>query len=63
MNQSSFWDFGMAMFAHNALALWSRLVDGDRFAADVQRFSDLNISAIISAHSSTIGAEKIDEAF
>ena len=39
------------MFAFNALAPWLRLVDQDRFAAEVRRFSDMPISTIVSAHS------------
>ena len=44
----------MTMFAFNALAPWLSLVDPDRFGAEVQRFADLGITTIISAHSPSI---------
>lgn len=56
-----FWDHGMTMFALNALAPWLRLVDQDRFAAQVRRLSDMPISTIASAHSPTITGNKIVE--
>jgi flavorubredoxin len=56
-----FWTGGMTMFAFNALSPWLRLVDRDRFATEVQRLSDLDISAIISAHSPVISGSKIAE--
>jgi flavorubredoxin len=59
---AEFWSRGMAMFAFNALAPWLRLVDRDRFEAEVERFSDRDISAIISAHSPTISGSKVAEA-
>jgi flavorubredoxin len=57
-----FWTHGMTMFAFNALAPWLRLVDQQRFEAEVDRFSDLEISTIISAHSPTITGSKVKEA-
>ena len=54
-----FWIHGMTMFAFNALAPWLRLVDQDRFAAEVRRFSDMPISTIVSAHSPAITGTKI----
>jgi flavorubredoxin len=59
---AEFWNHGMTMFAFNALAPWLRLVDQDRFAAEVERFSDFEISTIISAHSPTITGGKVAEA-
>jgi flavorubredoxin len=58
-----FWAHGMAMFAINALSPWLRLVDPDRFAAEVQRLEDLSISTVISAHSPTIGSSSVRDAF
>jgi flavorubredoxin len=58
-----FWTHGMTMFAINALAPWLRLVDEDRFGAEVDRFSKLGISTIISAHSPAITGDKVDQAF
>ena len=57
-----FWTHGMTMFAINALAPWLRLVDVDRFGAEVDRFSKLGISTIISAHSPAITGDKVDTA-
>jgi flavorubredoxin len=59
---AEFWTHGMTMFAFNALAPWLRLVDQDRFGAEVDRLSDLQISTIISAHSPTITGSKVAEA-
>jgi flavorubredoxin len=59
---AEFWTHGMTMFAINALAPWLRLVDQDRFGAEVERLSDLEISTIISAHSPTITGSKVAEA-
>jgi hypothetical protein len=52
----------MTMFAINALAPWLRLVDADRFGAEVDRISKLGISTIISAHSPAITGDKVDNA-
>jgi len=57
-----FWGHGMTMFAHNALAPWLRLVDEERFGNEVQRISDLGVSAITSAHSPAITGAKVGEA-
>jgi len=57
-----FWAHGMAMFAHNALAPWLRLVDRQRFRAEVQSLSDLGVSSIISAHSPAITGDDVGEA-
>ena len=57
-----FWTHGMTMFAFHALAPWLRLVDEDRFGAEVQRLSDLEISTIISAHSPLITGSKVADA-
>jgi hypothetical protein len=57
-----FWTHGMTMFAINALAPWLRLVDSDRFGAEVQRLSDLEVSTFISAHSPAITGRKVEEA-
>jgi flavorubredoxin len=57
----AFWTGGMTMFMFNALSPWLRLVDRDRFAGQVQRLSELDISAIISAHSPVITGSKIAE--
>ena len=57
-----FWTHGMTMFAINALAPWLRLVDEDRFGAEVGRLSDLEISTIISAHSPAITGKMVAEA-
>jgi len=54
-----FWTQGMTMFAFNALAPWLRLVDEDRFGAEVDRFTKLGISTIISAHSPAISGDKV----
>lgn len=54
-----FWTHGMTMFAINALAPWLRLVDEDRFGAEVGRLSDLEISTIISAHSPSITGKMV----
>ena len=56
-----FWTHGMTMFAFNALAPWLRLVDTERFSAEVGRLSDLQISTIISAHSPAITGSKVQE--
>jgi hypothetical protein len=56
-----FWTHGMTMFAFNALAPWLRLVDTDRFSAEVDRLSDLQISTIISAHSPAITGTNVQE--
>ncbi|MHB8438322.1 MAG: oxygen-binding di-iron domain-containing protein [Acidimicrobiales bacterium] len=58
----AFWDHGMTMFAINALAPWLRLVDENRFGTEVDRFTELGISAIISAHSPAIFGDKVAEA-
>jgi len=57
-----FWTHGMTMFAFNALAPWLRLVDEDRFGTEVDRFSKLGISTIISAHSPAITGDSVDDA-
>jgi flavorubredoxin len=57
-----FWTHGMTMFALNALAPWLRLVDPERFGAEVGRLSELQISTIISAHSPAITGSKIPDA-
>jgi flavorubredoxin len=59
---AEFWTHGMTMFAFNALAPWLRLVDQDRFGAEVGRLSDLEISTIVSAHSPTITGSNVTEA-
>jgi flavorubredoxin len=56
-----FWSHGLTMFAWNALAPWLRLVDQDRFAAEVRRLSDMPISTVASAHSPIITGPKIAE--
>ena len=58
----AFWDHGMTMFAYNALAPWLRLVDEERFAAEVARFSGLGISTIISGHSPAISGTQVADA-
>jgi flavorubredoxin len=58
-----FWTGGMTMFAYNALAPWLRLVDTDRFSAEIARLSALPIANIISAHSPVISGSKVAEAF
>lgn len=57
-----FWSGGMTMFAFNALAPWLRLVDPERFAAEVGHLSELQLSTIISAHSPVITGNKVPEA-
>jgi len=57
-----FWTQGMSMFAINALAPWLQLVDENRFGAEVDRFTELGISTIISAHSPAISGDKVAEA-
>jgi flavorubredoxin len=57
-----FWTHGMTMFAFNALAPWLSLIDRDLFGAEVQRFRDLNISAIMSGHSPIITGDMVDDA-
>jgi len=57
-----FWTHGMTMFALNALAPWLRLVDPERFGAEVGHLSELQISTIISAHSPAINDSKIPDA-
>jgi len=57
-----FWTHGMTMFAVNALAPWLRLVDPERFRAEVGRLSERQISTIISAHSPAITGRKIADA-
>jgi hypothetical protein len=52
----------MTMFAFNALAPWLALVDANRFGAEVDRLSDLEISTIISAHSPAITRNKVADA-
>jgi hypothetical protein len=49
----------MTMFAFNALAPWLSLVDQDRFNIEVQRFADLGIDTIISAHSPSITGSSV----
>ena len=58
-----FWTGGMTMFAYNALAPWLRLVDVERFGAEVGRLSDLEISTIISAHSPVITGSHVQGVF
>jgi flavorubredoxin len=58
----NFWAHGMTTFAHNALAPWLRLVDRDRFGAEVQRTADLGVSTIISAHSPTLAGDDVERA-
>jgi flavorubredoxin len=57
-----FWTGGMTMFAYNALAPWLRLVDTERFGAEVGRLSDLPISTMISAHSPAITGSHVESA-
>jgi flavorubredoxin len=57
-----FWAQGMAMFAHNALAPWLRLVDRVAFGAEVQRLVDLDLSAIASGHSPVITGDNVARA-
>ena len=57
-----FWTHGMTMFAYNALAPWLRLVDTERFSAEVGRLSELQISTIISAHSPAITGSNVQDA-
>ena len=56
---AEFWNHGMTMFAFNALAPWLSLVDPDRFDAEVQRFADLGIATIMSAHSPSIAGSNV----
>jgi flavorubredoxin len=56
---AEFWNHGMTMFAFNALAPWLSLVDPDRFDAEVQRFADLGIATIMSAHSPSITGSNV----
>lgn len=56
-----FWTHGMTMFAFNALAPWLRLVDPERFGAEVGRLSELQISTIISAHSPPITGSNVQD--
>ncbi|MGH8995575.1 MAG: MBL fold metallo-hydrolase [Acidimicrobiales bacterium] len=57
-----FWAHGMTMFALNALSPWLRLVDQARFSAELDRFAQLPISSVLSCHSPTIPADKLEEA-
>ena len=57
-----FWTGGMTMFAYNALAPWLRLVDPERFGAEVGRLSELPISTMISAHSPAISGNHVQGA-
>jgi hypothetical protein len=54
-----FWTHGVTMFAFNALAPWLSLVDQDRFDAEVQRFAELGMATIISAHSPSITGSSV----
>jgi flavorubredoxin len=56
-----FWEHGVTMFAFNALAPWLRLVDEDRFSAEVQRMADLGITAVLSGHSPAITGSSVDK--
>jgi flavorubredoxin len=57
--EAEFWNHGMTIFAFNALSPWLSLVDPDRFDAEVQRFADLGIATIISAHSPSITGSNV----
>jgi flavorubredoxin len=60
---AEFWRFGMAIFAHHALAPWLPLVDPDKYAAYCSRIEALEMSAMASAHAPLVPAASIAEAF
>lgn len=58
-----FWAEGMAMFGHHGLSPWLRLVDRDRYAAEVDRVQALGMTTIATAHSPLIAGAHVAEAF
>lgn len=58
-----FWSHGLTMFALHALSPWLRLVDPELYRAEVERFSNYEISTIISGHSPAITGENVSNAF
>jgi hypothetical protein len=58
-----FWRDGMVMFVHNAVSVWLRMVDPERYAANVDRIQALGITTIAAAHSPLITRDSIDQAF
>ena len=59
----SFWGEGMAMFGHHGLSPWLRLVDRDRYAAEVDRVEALGMTTIATAHSPLIAGDHVADAF
>lgn len=53
----------MAMFGHHGLSPWLRLVDRDRYAADVDRVQALGMTTIATAHSPLIAGDHLAAAF
>src|SRR3954451_16557649 len=58
-----FWQFGMTLFAHGAVAPWLALVDDTKFQHHVDGIQNLDIQALASCHSPVLRGAKIDEAF
>ena len=58
-----FWQFGMTLFAHGAVAPWLSLVDDAKFQRHVDGIQSLGIGTLASCHSPVLRGAKIDEAF
>lgn len=61
--EPGFWADGMAMFSHHALSPWVRMVDRQRYAAEVERVRAMGMTTIATAHSPLIAGPSIGEAF
>ena len=60
---AEFWQQGMVMFGLNVLSPWLQLVAPERFAAEVDRVRSHGMTTVASAHSPTIGEDKLPEAW
>jgi flavorubredoxin len=58
-----FWRDGMAMFIHNAVSAWLRMVDVDKYTADVDRIQALGMTTLAAAHSPLITGDSVAKAF
>jgi flavorubredoxin len=58
-----FWRDGMAMFIHNAVSAWLRMVDVDKYTANVDRIQAMGITTIAAAHSPLITGNSVAKAF
>jgi flavorubredoxin len=60
---ADFWQFGLTMFSHNAVAPWMAMLDLDKWNRHVDTVQGLDLRAIACCHSPVIEGDYIGKAF